>query len=540
MSAPVDILLVDDEARNLDALEAILDDPGYRLLRAEDADSALRTLLNHDVAAIVLDIKMPGISGFELAKMIKDTKRFRETPIVFLTAYMVDDQDVIAGYGAGGVDYLTKPVNPEILRHKVAIFADLFRKTRELAEVNAKLARLNEKLEERVKERTQDLERSEAQLRLSANQKDEFLAVLAHELRNPLAPLRTGLDLLMRSQDGSERSTRTLGAMNRQLDHMVRLIDDLLDVSRISRGLMDLKRETIDLSALTLSTVEGARPWFERRKQSLTADIAEGVVASADSTRFAQIVTNLLHNATKFTPEAGSVSVSLERAANHALLRVTDTGVGVRADQVDRVFQMFARVEATGSKSQSGLGIGLALARRLAEMHGGRLELRSEGEGRGTTFTFTMPTLGSPDPVRPADEAVPEANGSPPLGIVVVEDNDDVAEVLLEWLVALGHRVTVARTGESGLELIRECRPDLVICDLGLPEISGLDVCRRVRLSLDGAQPTMVALTGWGREDDLRLSKEAGFDYHLVKPVAPQALQSVIRRVSDARAMRTT
>ena len=540
MSAPVDILLVDDETRNLDALEAILDDPGYRLLRAEDADNALRTLLNHDVAAIVLDIKMPGISGFELAKMIKDTKRFRETPIVFLTAYMVDDQDVIAGYGAGGVDYLTKPVNPEILRHKVAIFADLFRKTRELAEVNAKLARLNEKLEERVKERTQDLERSEAQLRLSANQKDEFLAVLAHELRNPLAPLRTGLDLLMRSQDGSERTTRTLAAMNRQLDHMVRLIDDLLDVSRISRGLMDLKRETVDLSALTLSTVEGTRPWFERRKQSLTADVAEGVVASADATRFAQILTNLLHNATKFTPEGGSVGVSLERAADHALLRVTDSGVGVRADQVDRVFQMFARVEAAGSKSQSGLGIGLALARRLAEMHGGKLELRSEGEGRGTTFTFTIPTLAAAEQARTEDEAVPEANGAPPLGIVLVEDNDDVAEVLFEWLVELGHRVTVARTGESGLDLIRECRPDLVICDLGLPEISGLDVCRRVRLSNDGAQPTMVALTGWGREDDLRLSKEAGFDYHLVKPVAPQALQSVIRRVSDARAQRTT
>src|SRR6186713_3343973 len=177
MSSVVEILLVDDEARNLDALEAILADPQYTLLRAEDADTALRTLLNHDVAAIVLDIKMPGISGFELARMIKNTRRFRETPIVFLTAYMVDDQDVIAGYGAGGVDYLTKPVNPQILRHKVGVFADLHRKTRELADVNEKLGRLNEKLEERVKERTQELERSEAALRESAHQKDEFLAV---------------------------------------------------------------------------------------------------------------------------------------------------------------------------------------------------------------------------------------------------------------------------------------------------------------------------------------------------------------------------
>jgi len=541
MSAPVEILLVDDESRNLDALEAILVDPAYVLLRAEDADGALRTLLNHDVAAIVLDIKMPGISGYDLARMIKNTKRFRETPIVFLTAYMVDDEDIIAGYGAGGVDYLTKPVNPLILRHKVGIFADLFRKTRELAHVNSKLAALNEKLEERVRERTQELERSEAQLRLSANQKDEFLAVLAHELRNPLAPLRTGLDVLVRTQDGSERTTRTLAAMNRQLDHMVRLIDDLLDVSRISRGLMDLKRETVDLSALTQSTVDGTRPWFERRKQVLSVDIGERVLATADPTRFAQILTNLLHNATKFTPDGGTVRVVLAREGDQAVIRVSDTGVGVRADQAERVFQMFARVEATGSKVQSGLGIGLALARRLAEMHGGRLELASEGQGRGTTFTVTIPALASSEaPGRSSEPPVTGPNGALPLGIVVVEDNDDVANVLFEWLEGLGHRVTVARTGEHGLDAIRELRPDLVICDLGLPELSGLDVCRRVRLSNDGEQPIMVALTGWGREEDLQRSKEAGFDYHLVKPVAPAALHSVIQRVSEARAQRAS
>jgi len=541
MDAPVELLLVDDEARNLDALEAILADPGYVLLRAQDADGALRTLLEHDVAAIVLDIKMPGISGFELARMIKNTRRFRETPIVFLTAYMVDDADIIAGYGAGGVDYLTKPVNPVILRHKVGIFADLFRKTRELAQVNAELAELNEKLEERVKERTQELEKSETQLRLSANQKDEFLAVLAHELRNPLAPLRTGLDLLMRTQDGSERTTRTMAAMNRQLDHMVRLIDDLLDVSRISRGLMDLKRESVDLSALAQATVDGTRPWFERRKQSLTLELGKGIFASADPTRFAQILTNLLHNANKFTPEGGTVRVVLEHRGERALLRVTDTGIGVRPDQAERVFQMFARVEATGAKAQSGLGIGLALARRLAQMHGGTLELSSEGEGRGTTFTLDVPaSSASAEPLRTVEPPRAEINGTPPLGIVLVEDNDDVANVLLEWLEGLGHRVTLARTGEHGLVAISESRPDLVICDLGLPELGGLDVCRRVRTSREQVQPIMVALTGWGREEDLRLSKEAGFDYHLVKPVAPAALESVIQKVSGALAQRPT
>src|SRR6187549_3123954 len=213
MRNPIDILLVDDEPRNLETLEAILDEPSYRLIRANDADSALRALLENDVAAIVLDIKMPEVSGLELAQMIKNTKRFRETPIVFLTAYMLEDQHVIAGYHAGAVDYLTKPVNPQILRHKVAVFADLYRKTRELAE-------LNEMLEQRVRERTADLERSEAALREAAHQKDEFLAILAHELRNPLAPLQTGLDTLNLRNAGATvdpATQRTLASMNRQL-----------------------------------------------------------------------------------------------------------------------------------------------------------------------------------------------------------------------------------------------------------------------------------------------------------------------------------
>jgi CheY-like chemotaxis protein len=338
----------------------------------------------------------------------------------------------------------------------------------------------------------------------------------------------------MRTQDGSERTARTMAAMNRQLDHMVRLIDDLLDVSRISRGLMDLKRESVDLSALAQATVDGTRPWFERRKQSLVVEIAERIYANADPTRFAQIITNLLHNANKFTPEGGSVRVSLERRGERAVLRVTDTGMGVRSDQVERVFQMFARVDAKGAKVQSGLGIGLALARRLAQMHGGSLELWSEGEGRGTTLTLEVPaSTSSAVPARSSQFPRVEANGSPPLGIVVVEDNDDVANVLLEWLEGLGHRVTVARTGEHGLVAIRDHRPDLVICDLGLPELGGLDVCRHVRTSREQNQPTMVALTGWGREEDLRMSKEAGFDYHLVKPVAPEALKAVIQKVSE-------
>jgi signal transduction histidine kinase len=538
MPSPVKILLVDDESRNLDALEAILSDPAYQLLRAEDAEQALRLLLDHDVAAIVLDIKMPGVSGFELARMIKNTKRFRETPIVFLTAYLVDDEDVIAGYGAGGVDYLTKPLNPIILRHKVGVFADLYRKTRELAAVNAELAKLNERLEERVLERTAELQKSEAEVRAAGVQKDEFLAVLAHELRNPLAPLRTGLDLLLRHQSKAEAAppvARALSAMNRQLDHMVRLIDDLLDVSRISRGLLELKREPVELSAVLKSTIEGVRPFFERRNHVLSAQISGEIQAEADHTRIAQILTNLLHNAAKFTPANGSIRIELTEEGGNAVFRVTDSGAGIRSDQLERVFDMFARIERPGVSAEPGLGIGLALARRLADMHGGRLSVSSPGEGQGTTFTLQIPAIAPIVATASDARAAPDAPMAA-LDIVVVEDNQDIAEVLVTWLESLGHRVAVAHTGEDGVEAIRQHRPDLAVCDLGLPDIDGVDVCRRVRALGGASQPVMVALTGWGRDEDLRATKEAGFDHHLVKPVAPDKLHALLQNVSEARA----
>jgi len=537
MGSPVSILLVDDEPRNLDALEAVLSQPDYELLRAGDADSALRLLLDHDVAAIVLDIKMPGVSGFELARMIKNTKRFRETPIVFLSAYLVDDQDVIAGYGAGGVDYLTKPLNPQILRQKVAVFVDLFKKTRELASVNAELASLNEKLEERVAERTEELQKSEAALREAGAQKDEFLAVLAHELRNPLAPLRTGLDLLLRYQAGAPPGTsgKTLAAMNRQLDHMVRLIDDLLDVSRISRGLLELKRSTVDLAPLVRATVDSARPWFDRRGHQLSAEVPAELMAYADATRVAQVLTNLLHNAAKFTAEGGAIRVELVQAGDRARLSVIDSGSGIRADQLERVFDMFARIERPKASTEPGLGIGLALGRRLAEMHGGSLTVSSPGEGHGTTFTLDIPAGGAPSAPIASPEPIAPVEASGALSIVVVEDNHDIAEVLEEWLKELGHEVTVAYTGQSGVEAIRTKRPELVVCDLGLPDVGGVEVCRRVRAFDAENQPVMVALTGWGRPEDLRQTKEAGFDHHLVKPVAPEALQSLLATVSKER-----
>lgn len=529
MSDPIDILLVDDEPRNLDALEAILSEPGYRLIRAGGGDEALRSLLENDVAAIVLDIRMPGVSGFELAQIIKGTKRFRQIPILFLTAHMMEDQDIVAGYGAGAVDYLTKPLNPVVLRHKLAVFADLFRKTRALAELNATL-------EARVQERTAELERSEAALRAAARQKDEFLATLAHELRNPLAPLRMGLDLLLRKSPPDD-TKRTLSVMNRQLDHMVRLIDDLLDVARISGGQLSLKRQSINVATAIQTALDTCRPFFAQRSQSVSVELDESLVSFADPTRLAQIVGNVLHNASKFSPQGGQITVVLSPVAGGAQVRISDAGIGIPPEQLPRVFEMFTRVDGAGSTSNGGLGIGLALSRRLAEMHDGSLTVESGGLGQGSTFTLTLPAeQGSGDVLDVAKESVRPPASPRRLRVLVVEDNRDAAEVLALSLDTRGYHTSVAYTGTEGLRLLEELRPQVVLCDIGLPDMDGTEVCRRARALDLGHRPVMVALTGWGMKEDVQRTRASGFDRHLVKPVAPQTLFQLLEGLEEGTA----
>jgi signal transduction histidine kinase len=521
MSETINILLVDDEQRNLDALEAILEDPTYHLLRADEAEKALRLLLNHDVAAIVLDIKMPVVSGFELAKMIKGTKKFRQIPIVFLTAHLLDDQDVITGYGAGAVDYLTKPVNPQILRHKIATFADLYRKTRALAE-------LNETLEQRVSERTAELAKSEELLRAANQQKDLFLATLAHELRNPLAPLRTGLDILLheRGADSSPVVGRTLTAMNRQLKHMVRLIDDLLDVSRISRGTLEMRLEPAELSGVIERAVDMAQPLISQRKQSVSLDGEPSLLACVDATRITQVVGNLLHNASKHSPAGAVLRITLRQEGDQASIGVTDPGVGIPAEQLDRVFNMFAKLERSIPGTNDGLGIGLALSRKLAELHHGTLSVASAGEGLGATFTLHVP-IGNVTGARTRTEPPRKPGTLTPLRVVLVEDNDDSADMMSIWVERLGHEVHVARNGPDGLAVVTELKPDVVLCDIGLPGMDGVELCRRVMQTLP-EPPLMVALTGWGMDADRQRTAQAGFRHHLVKPVAMEQLRDLL------------
>ena len=381
MTEAIDILLVDDDPRNLDALESILADPGYRLIRAGDADAALRLLLEHDVAAIVLDIKMPGTSGFELAQLIKATKRYRQIPILFLTAYLVDDQDVITGYGAGAVDYLTKPLNPQIVRHKVAVFADLFRKTRALAE-------LNDKLEERVKERTAALEQSEAAAQAAVKQRAECLSIASHELRTPLTTLQLQLHGMARRLDGlDEKLAANIQRARRSGDRLMALVEMLLDVSRITTGQLTLQTESFDLSAALREIADRLGDEAHAAGCAITFHAPESVVGTWDRLRLEQVLTNLLTNAIKYAANR-PIDIRVAHVDGEALIAVSDNGPGIDAEMLPRIFGRFER--AAPIEHYGGLGLGLYITKQIVEAHGGTIEVASS-VGSGTTFTVRLP-----------------------------------------------------------------------------------------------------------------------------------------------------
>ncbi len=534
MNEAVDILLIDDEPRNLLVLDAALDSPSYRLLHATNADEAMKQLLDHDVAVIVLDVLMPETDGYTLAKIIRGSKRFRRVPIVFLTAQTPDNRSILEAYEAGAVDYLSKPFHTHVLRQKIAIFVELFVNRREIDA-------LNRDLEHRVHQRTEQLARSEAQLREVDAQRTAFLATLAHELRNPLAPLRTGLDLL-RSPHGPDDGKAAIEAMTRQLGYLVRLVDDLLDASRATTGLLRLQSHPRSLSAIVEGAAAIARPHLDRRRPTLVVDGDIGGLWDVDETRIVQIISNLLHNASKFSADAGTIRVELLTDSTGATINVRDHGTGIPADEIDKVFELFTTIARSSEGPTGGLGIGLTLSRRLAELHRGTLTASSEGKGKGATFALWLPAELSSDSHGRTHESstreeathavkTPISQPPQPLTIVIIEDNQDAAELLARWLIAAGHEVHVAHEGAEGIDLVQRTAPDLVLCDIGLPGMNGSDVCRRVKGQIAQA-PVMIALTGWGTPRDRASTLKAGFDHHLVKPVDPAELRVLLSGIA--------
>jgi signal transduction histidine kinase len=364
--------------------------------------------------------------------------------------------------------------------------------------------------------------------------KDEFLATLAHELRNPLAPIRTGLQALARPGGDGAGGTVIRAIMERQLSQMVRLIDDLLDVSRISSGKVVLQRSRVDLRAIAELAIEASQPFIASGQHEFTAELPVGPVwVDGDASRLSQVISNLLNNAAKYTNEGGKLRLTLSSKETDAIVRIQDNGVGIPPEMLNEVFDMFTQVNRTLDRSQGGLGIGLSLVRRLTEMHGGKVTAESAGLGHGSTFTVRIPVLGAADPLPKSLETGGgrEQPKSPSLRVLVVDDIADVADVLKMLLDLEGFETRVAYSGVAALESARDFKPDVVICDIGLPEMDGHEIARRLRRDPDMAPATLIALTGWGTEGEVRRTRESGFDFHLVKPVDANALLELLSHV---------
>jgi PAS domain S-box-containing protein len=788
------VLLVDDQPARLLTYESLLSGVGVTCVRALSGEEALSRLLKQSFALILLDVSMPGMDGFETARMIREHPRFERTPIIFVTGVHVSELDSLRGYEVGAIDYISVPIVPEILRSKVALLVELYRRRKELEVLNGTLEttralleierraeqrqsearyraifenpvaltvviravrdetgevidweyleanqnalrvfdrtydqlvgkRLSVALPERApllmslcartlaegtpqryemsaggtefvmclfpmskddlvssgfditarvqaEQATQRLfehdraekewlaavldsmneevyftdtdrkytyanpaamrefghekiagipieqvvsqlevlrldgtprpldespplralkgevirgeeqlvrtprtgeirtrqvssapvrgpdgkirgavsvvrdvteqRRADAELRMRAEQlkdadkrKDEFIAMLAHELRNPLVPIRTAIELLKKARDEPALIASIRPMMERQVTHMVRLIDDLLDVSRITSGKIELKREAVLLATLVGGAVDANREAINAAGLSISIQIHNPLlVVNVDPTRITQILSNIIQNAAKFTPAGGRITVqSVLEASDSAnpatlVIRIADTGVGIAESMIPRIFELFAQAGTVGHGRQSGLGIGLALARRLAELHGGTLEAHSDGPDRGSEFVLRMP---APDQVpRVEPPLVASGTGLAGVRVLVIDDNRDGADILGILIEEQGGLVRVAYDGASGLLVAQDFKPDVVLLDIGLPDMDGYEACRRLRAEF-GRDTSIVALTGWGQERDKQRAFDAGFDAHLTKPADPQQLSKTIR-----------
>ena len=374
-----------------------------------------------------------------------------------------------------------------------------------------------------------------AKLKEADARKDEFLAMLAHELRNPLAPIRAAAEVLRRSQLDEQRLRRTSEVIARQADHMTSLVDDLLDVSRVTRGLVELTHERLDVRHIITDAIEQVGPIVESRRQRLMVHHAPAAAVVGDKKRLVQVVANLLNNAAKFTPEGGRIEVTTEETGGRVRLSVTDDGIGMQSETAERVFDLFAQAERTPDRSAGGLGLGLALVKSLVELHGGTVTAFSAGLGMGSTFTVCLPLAGVQSG-QPADQApAGAADRSVPARITVVDDNADAAEMLGMLLEASGHDVLVEQSARRALAGSKNKPADIYLLDIGLPEIDGYELARALKAQPETSDAVLIAVTGYGQENDRAQALAAGFSHHLVKPVNPEKLLALLDALEPGR-----
>ncbi|HYP79487.1 MAG TPA: ATP-binding protein, partial [Steroidobacteraceae bacterium] len=400
---------------------------------------------------------------------------------------------------------------------------------------NRELEQSNKALQGQIAERS----RVEAALKEADRRKDEFLAILAHELRNPLAALSAAARLLGRQTQSAEVSTMACNAVQRQVSHMARLLDDLLDVSRISHGRMQLHMDRVDVKEVVRSAVDMVRPQMESKQHVVQVELGtREAPVLADGVRLIQVVANLLNNSVKYTPVGGQIHVQLRSGRQNIVVLVRDNGIGIAPDALDQVFDMFSQAGRTSSEAQGGLGIGLTLVKGLVRLHGGQVRAFSEGEGKGCEFMITLPR--AHDAVQPLPSSRPEASADDirPLRILVADDNLDSAMSWSALIEDAGHQVVTAYDGRAALEAAEQLRPQVALLDIGMPHLDGYEVARRIRASSWGRDALLVAVTGWGQAKDRALAREAGFDEHFTKPLDPaqltRALQNASRKVDAA------
>lgn len=507
MKKPVKFLLVDDLEPNLLALEGLLRRDGLELLKASSGTEALELLLVHEVSLAILDVQMPGMDGFELAELMRGTERTRCVPIIFVTAGGLDQQRRFRGYEAGAVDFIFKPIESHIIQSKAGVFFDLARQRDELRQAA-----------------------EEAQA--ASRAKDDFIAALSHELRTPLAPVLMSASALATDSALPEEVREQMEMIRRNVELEARLIDDLLDLTRISRGKLPFHPEVTDVHALLHHTEEIVRSELDHRVSLQFALDASLHHVNADPARLQQVFWNLIKNAVKFSQPGGQIVVrSLNPSPERLHVEVCDNGIGIAPMVLERIFRPFDQGELGSRHRFGGLGLGLAISKAVVDLHGGDLRATSPGKGLGATFTVDLRTVN----VGQHAKALPLSEKSAPvkrsLRLLVAEDYDSAREAMIRLLRRDGHEVFAAASYTEALELAKTNICDVVISDLGLPDGSGLDLMRNIRETRGWPG---IALSGYGSEADVRTSKAAGFSVHLVKPVDLSELRNAIARVINA------
>lgn len=543
VDGPVRVLLIEDDDEDYLLTKDFFDElprGAYHLDRVADYQSALKELETGGYDVYLVDFRLGQRTGLEL--IAEAIRRGCRAPLIMLTGQREREFDLQA-MQAGAFDYLVKDQLSATALERSMRYAIQQRRHQDV------MRTINQELEERVTARTGELmqlnetlqaeiavrKRIEERLRETDRKKDAFLATLAHELRNPLAALSSATQLLVLDPEpGPEQLSELSAVMSRQIGQLVRLIDDLLDVSRISGGKLKLRKAIVPLKDPVVAALDVSRPLMEAARHQLNvAEIPANVVLEGDSVRLTQIISNLLVNAAKYTPASGCIDLVTLVEVSHVSIIVRDSGVGIPAEMQRDIFEMFAQVDSSRTRSSGGLGIGLSLAKTLTEMHGGSIHVFSEGSGKGSEFKVVLPLARAttPAPVQPQPEAM--SRKLPSYRILVVDDNESAAYLISRLLEKLGQEIRIAHSAEEALAAIPAFLPQIVLSDVGMPEISGLELATRIRKMKDLKQPKLVALSGYGQAEDRQEATKAGFDQYQTKPIGIQTLEQLLLDLGD-------